>query len=245
MPSQRVAREVELEIFQAETVGGDAVKKTRGLSKSSSSLTLSIFSLVISIIGAVLSGVQAQASVTQADLAQEQLTSAQRLFDESGPALNISSNLRFYDIDKPLLVSDLYYGNEPRTIDRSLVDEHQTTSLQVQVENSGREATTINDVWIDLRGSWGERHSTWLPSSDFPQEGMYCGEKPSGGEPCANVLPHTLDPGRVFYITFASLKDYYPAIAAERTCTDGIPVKIDAVGLRERPAQYLAPFRAE
>jgi hypothetical protein len=219
---------------------GGAPKKTRRLSKGSSSLTLSIFSLAISIIGAVLSGVQAEASVRQAELAQAQLVSAQRLFDDSGPALNVSSRLRFWNLGSPDVIS--YYSAQPQTIDKSTVDRFAYTTLTVQVENTGREATTINDVWLDLRGTFGERHAAYLPDPTY--DSHYCNEKPSGGQSCEDLLPHVLEPGRVYFITFGNIKSYYPDVVAQKTCTEGIPVMIDAVGLRERPTRYVAPFRA-
>ncbi len=209
------------------------------LSKDSTSLIISIVSVVISVVGALLSGVQARASVIQADLAREQLIAAQRLFDESGPAVRVSSSMVFYDSGATTSSMELY-DDQTHVLDQGAVDKHGAVSLRVYIENSGREATTINDIWLNLGGGWKERHAAF---ATVEGEANYCSEKRFGGQPCLEALPYTLEPGRVLYVHFASFKYYYPVLKSDKSCADGIPILIDAVGARERPARYTAPFQ--
>lgn len=221
--------------------GASEEKAMRAPTKENASLSLSILSLIISLVGAVLAGVQAQASLQQAEAAQADLTNAQRLFDEAGPGLRVSSSIVFYDgpetAGRQLSFPDSG-GQMP--LNSTLLRSYRFAQLRIQIENEGRESTTINDVTLHLGGTWGDRRIALFPS---PGESFFCDERPYDQDICRNKIPYVLEPGRVLYVAFAGFATYYPRVLQERTCPNGIPIDIDAVAVQKRPYPYVAPAR--
>ena len=243
----------EQEDAEVSKQGGDEVParkddlhvvKRRRNAYEKQALIVSILAFVAAAIGTLLSGVQTVYSRQQAELAVENLREAQRLFDAAGPQLNFTSTISTTEDPQRDPSSVITPTDQNPEVDISNNPPTRQNFLNLQIQNVGRESTTITNVEFDvgLPRPWQAVYRPLAPNV-FVNGCSTSGLSETGldpPKPCVLALPYTLAPGTIYTVT-TNLRAFYSSLP--RCCSGGINMRVSAVGVRGTPVPYRATFR--
>ncbi|MEJ8280025.1 hypothetical protein [Pseudonocardia spirodelae] len=205
----------------------------RATSHERRALLMSALALAAAVVGTAFSGAQTL-------VATQSLRDAQRLFDAAGPQLRVTSKILVWNDATPQDVSHLSTDTDPVV---PVTDPGRESYLYVQLQNVGREPTTIVDIAYDVGLPRPWRASDLSPPGQTYNGCSITGIVGPGVEPprpCSVALPHTLEPGTIYTVTL-----YLPVTASTlpTSCPEGVTTRIDAVGVAGSPVTHLARFR--